>query len=772
MRNAARSLRAVAGVTVALVGVHDAEAAELARPALEEVIVTAERRETDLQDTPISIVSLGAEKIEQVGAQSLDNLQAYVPNLSITYSGPYGRGNPQFNIRGVGSGVLSAGAVTERPVGLYIDGVYFARSQGSLLSLTDAQRIDVLRGPQGTLFGRNTTGGAIAYTSRMPTSQFEGFAKVKVGDFSQREAQLMVNVPLTDKIFLRGMYADIQQDGYVKRGAIDLGDTDDRVARLQLRVQPSSAVTIDLSGTYSETRTNGDPRVPTQFDLAGLPVAAHFAALDFLLRNQGAPGLTHNDPRIVAGDYSVPALCILDDTNPFTFGPECETQLQAELTVGTSRIKWDISDDLSLTSISGYIAGDQSSSSDWVWTGAYYRPFSFDYKTLSQEFQLNWNTDRLKLVAGAIYFDEDAREREITTEITRSSAFALTEAQILAGQQVTRRDESYQSLVTSLGAFAQGTWSVTDRLGATIGLRYSRDEKDVTIRYRPAPNDPRDATGQGAETWSDVDWRLAVDYDISDDLMVYASVTDAYKAGIADDSSLEVRGNVNSTIAFIPPENALGYEVGARSEWLDSRLRVNVSLYRTNYSDRQSSQLIADPVSGILVQQSINLGDVSYQGIEGDLALAVTERLTLTGAFGVLEYDIDQAPQDVLADVPEHSWTVGAAYNVELGAVGSLAASVNYGRVAESYGTGGSRDPIEDPSQVVNPNYGLLSGRLQYTAASGGWSVALYGTNLLDEVYSTSATGQEFHMGLGGRAVRSEYRGRPRSLGIEARMNF
>src|SRR5690606_21039330 len=102
------------------------------------------------------------------------------------------------NIRGVGSGVLSAGAVTERPVGLYIDGVYFARSQGSLLSLTDAERIDILRGPQGTLFGRNTTGGAIAYTSKMPTAHFEGFAKVKAGDFNQREAQLMVNTPLTD----------------------------------------------------------------------------------------------------------------------------------------------------------------------------------------------------------------------------------------------------------------------------------------------------------------------------------------------------------------------------------------------------------------------------------------------------------------------------------------------------------------------------------------------------------------------------------------------
>ena len=187
----------------------------------------------------------------------------------------------------------------------------------------------------------------------------------------------------------------------------------------------------------------------------------------------------------------------------------------------------------------------------------------------------------LQMMGGVIYFSEDARETEITTEVTRGSgSFALTDAEILAGRQITRRHENYQSKVDSYGVFAQGTWSLMqDRLDITAGVRFSSDDKEVNIRYIPTLDDPRDETGGGSDSWSDTDWRLATSYHYSGDLMIYASVTDAYKAGIADDSSLENRSNTENLIVFIPPERALGYEMGLRSEWLQNRLRINLSLY-------------------------------------------------------------------------------------------------------------------------------------------------------------------------------------------------
>jgi iron complex outermembrane receptor protein len=742
--------------------------------SLEEVTVTAERIETDLQDTPIAVTSLSSEQIEQSGAVGLENLSTFVPNLTISEDGDYGRMNPQFNIRGVGAGVPTAGVVTERPVGLYVDGVFLSRAQGSLLSVLDAENIQVLRGPQGTLFGRNTTGGAVAYTSKSPTDELEGAVKLTAGNYGRLDAELSANVPLGDTAALRAVYYNGNQDGFVDRGNIDLGNREEEVVRLQLRVQPSDDLTIDLSATVSDFETNGDSRVISEFIVsdAGL-TRGHFAALEQLLVAQGETPLVDNDPRLVK-DFAAPQYCILDDTDPNTFGPECDNSVEATMELFTSNIAWELSDEVTLKSITGYLSGDQSGAGDFPWSGAYNRPFDVEYESLSQEIQYLYNTDKISFAAGAIYYAEEGSEREFTTEKPLDMPFggSLTAAELTAGEIVRRRDETYSTDSVSLGAYAQLTYSVTDSLDLTAGVRYSDDEKTVKIVYVPSEDDARDKQGKGTESWNNVDWRLAAAYNINENIMVYGSVSDAYKSGVADDSSLEKRNNPTNAILFVPPEEALGYEVGMRSEWMDNRLRVNLTAFKTDYTDRQSAQFQTLP-DGTPVSVTVSLGDVNYEGFEGEISYAATESLRINASFGFVDYEQEDAPENPLPYVPEESFNVGLVHDTSLSS-GSLTSSLTYGWSAEMWAESSAPRLESDPDQAFVESNGLLNGRVDYLSEDGRWSVAIFVNNITDEVYATSTSPQNFHLGLTGGAdnATTQNLGRPRNYGMTVGFNF
>ncbi len=756
----------------------EAEGGATQSSGLGVIVVTAERRETNLQETPLSITAIGAEELEQIGAIGLQDMQGFIPNFSISEDGAYGRSNPQFNIRGVGAGTITAGIVTERPVGLYIDGVFFPRVQGSLLNVLDAQSIEVLRGPQGTLFGRNTTGGAVVYRSKMPTNDTSASLSVQIGNFDARQIQGEVNIALTDTLYVRGVYADTRQDGYVQRGDIDLGNVDDQVGRVQLRFDPSSDFTLDLSASFSQTSSNGDARVLSEFlfnDSSG--PGRHFSALSTLLTDFGEPALVENDTRLITDGYEAPSFCLWDDPNPLTFSDRCETNLEAEMQVYTARARWNIDDNFSFTSISGHIKGEQVSTNDWVWTGAYIRPFEFEYDVWSQEFQLNYDTDNLNAVAGAIYYSDSGSEREITDEI-RVVNNVLSIDDIRAGGSYLRRDQEYQSDAESIGVFAQATYGVTDRFDIILGGRMSWDSKEVTIINRATPQDNDVRTGTNKESYSNFDWRVAAQYQVTDEVMIYASVTDAYKAGVANDAALErpVSENPTNFIEFVPPENARGYEVGLRSEWFDNRLRVNLTAFKTDYTDRQSRVGITDPITLEIVLNTVNLGDVEFKGLEGEFAFAATDDLTFNASFGLIDYELVETPDLVLSNVPEETFTFGAVYDRDVGP-GFITGSLNYAWVGSTFGRNNALpDATRGLRQVVNPSYGRLNGRIAFTPESENWSVAFFMQNILDEYYSTSSSAQTFHIGgngtIGRQIVRNRFVGRPRSYGVELTANF
>jgi iron complex outermembrane recepter protein len=749
-----------------------------AQTQLSEVVVTAERRETNLQDTPVSVVALDAEEMTRAGATRLDDVRVLVPNLAITYDTTLGRSTPRFSIRGVGAGVVTSGAVNEQPVALYIDGLYFPRSQGSLVSLADAAQLQVLRGPQGTLFGRNTTGGAVVYTSQMPTDQFEGSVSLALGEFAQREVRAMLNVPISDGVYLRAMAANLKQDGYVRRGPVDLGDVDEQVYRVQLRLQPTANLTVDLSATHSETRNNGGPFVLTGISLFGTTPGAQVQAMNVLLLNDRQPALRENDPRFVIDDFTAPSLCIIDDIDPDTFGAGCSTDLEGSQSVFSARAEWNLSESLSLTSITGSMSGEQRADHVFMFFGTQTRPWGMDWETFSQEVQMNWDTDKFKLVAGGIYYKETSVEDEITRhKQSGGGAFGLSNAQLISGAITVRRNEVYTSEVTSIGLFSQGTWSATDRLDLTAGIRYSDDTKKVSIDYIPTVNDPRKVFSSAEESWSDVDWKVAAAFDVTDDLMIYASVTEAYKAGIANDAALENTNNVSLEIPFIEPEHALGYEVGFRSEWFDRRLRANFTVFQTEYSNRQSRVLRLNPATNVQFWEAISLGDVTYKGVEGEMSWLVTSDLTVSGSYGYTDYEVADNPANRLPEVPHNSFALGLVWTPQLFSSGDLEVSLNYGYVGDAY----SRDapptynPVTNPEQTLRKGYGLLSGRATYKPHDAGWSLSVYGTNLTDEVYAVNDIRDTFLIGGDagvGRSLAGEWRGRPRSLGAEVRFDF
>ena len=756
---------------------------------LEEVVVTAERRETDLQETPISIVSLNSEQIAATGSRDLRELSQFVPNLSVQPAQFYGSAAPSINIRGIGAGA-GFGIAEDRSVGLYIDGVFYPRVPGSLLSTADVDSVEVLRGPQGTLFGRNTTGGAISYHSVRPSLDgFAGYVDVQVGTYEERNVSAAVNVPLSDAWAMRAQVSDLNREGYVKRGRVDMGNIDDTVGRVSFRGLPTDRVTMDIDLSYTKAHSNGEPQVVRAFKVdSDKHLERYFGALSLLLEqvpvSQGGGALVTNDPRLLMGGYRAPAYCVLDDKNPMTMGPKgglCDNYRDSDLAAASFKVAYKLSDHLEFSSLTGVLDGSHSARSDAIWSGTYARDFDQDFQSFQQEVQLTWSSDKWNAVGGLIYFTEDANEKEYTTEqVLASYTSAAARNRVLTGTNIERRVETYAMTTKSAALFGQATYSVTDKLDVTLGLRRTQDKKEAQIHLIPTVDDIRNRMGTGEKSWGATDYRVALNYKVIDDVMVYASRSKAYKAGIYNDSSIEI-GAVKATpeimpVAFIQPEELVSNEVGLRSEWWDRRLRFNLSFYDQEWTNRQNQRGIVDVASGITVIITENQPDVSSKGAELDFMLAVTDSLTLSGALGTIKAEQKNNPGFILEGVPERTWQLGIEHRWDVPWGGAIKSSLNYAWRGAVYSTNTQAVDATGPASTeFNPDYDLLNGRVTYTPDSKKWSAALYAQNILDKYYTYSRFGSTggFHTGTGnGSAIAASYPGMPRMVGVQLRYNF
>lgn len=728
---------------------------------LEEIIVTAQRREENLQSTPLSVAAFGGERLAELNVTDPSSLANFVPNLSIGDGTGRGNGGTQISIRGINEARISP--VLDPAVGIYIDDVYYGRPQTSFLRLLDVQRVEVLRGPQGTLFGKNSTGGAVRYMTVRPSfDAVGGYVDGTVGDYGRAEIKAAVNIPFSERVALRLSGASLERDGYIRRLAdgIDLGNEDTSFLQAQLGFRPSDR--LDIVVALDTTETDADDGATKLIDYHG-----------FNTTTDTTPG---GATAVGAGSNSTAAWNAYWGTTALRYGPAIPRSLfevagqgrlgvnQADSTGGRVDIQFDFTDRLSLRSLTGWREVEEFTRRDPDDQANAYSFFDDIVEEgtdfWSQEFQINGSSEsgRLVWVAGLFYSEDDPYRFEIEDRDGRSTA----------NRGARLDNDRAQQHTESTGLYAQGTLDVTEKLALTIGIRHTEDDKlfslsqttreDValvalaaSLGLSPSIAVP-DIAGcdpsvtdcvtvpevSGGDTFTATTPRLAFEYQFTDDVMGYASASKGFKAGGTNDSVADI------TVPF-QPEELWSYELGVRSDFANGRARLNATYFSMDYTDKQVTITTTGVSVGCAQRCTTNVGDAKISGWEVEALGAVTDRLQLNLALGLLDarWDslrVDPGSNAVLGGVgptsdfsraPELAYTLGGRYEAPLANGGQILANLNF-----SYTDQQNTSP-QDSTTIVIPEYELVTARVTYVPAAGNWNLSLFCTNCADEEYLT-----------------------------------
>jgi len=836
-------------ILITAVGVAAGIAGALRAQQLDEILVTAERRELSLQETPISVMAFTGAELELRGVNDMFELATITPNLDIKGSRGTGNTSPTYEIRGVSG---TGGATGERSVGFYIDNVFMPRTTGPVMRVLDVDRIEVLRGPQGTLFGRNSTGGAIRVFSKQPSAEQDGYLKLTAGNLDHYDISGMINVPISDKLFLRAQGAYLTEEGYLRRGPQMLGGSDDSIVRLQLGWRPSDDVSVTFGMLYTNSKSDGSPTDVTAFNMD--PVCPTNTSNPYVcwqgnyadwvsdfLQTAGQERLRQNDPRVVLDNYTMPSWCFLDDANP-DWDDKCRQWNKATYSQFDTNVTWRISDRVSMVSTTGISSFESKGVSDWQLLGMEYRPSTVNSDVLYQEFQFNFTlaNGKVDLVTGANYFKEDSgNPREWLENAIGSSTFAAAGPTAATGGSANgnlwgcndslgipcagtvRRtritgDNSTDQTATAYGLFANGTIHFNKLVNLTLGVRESYDKKDFsnTLFANDSfiPQSGGSTTVSASDHWDATDWRGTLDFQITNDLMVYLTSSQAFRSGTfmvppPVCAAAVAPGALCNTYYLrpqpgaVPPETLHNKEVGLRSQWLDGRFRFNATYYDMDYTDRQGASAVADASSSTgFTIQLVNQGDVHLWGTEIETMFAVTKRFTLEAAAGEANFSmanacINNGPY-LFPPPMEREYTLTARYDFS-GERGRYTAMVGYADTGPMQTHPGGFTPEENAfygctafaasfidSRYEVPSYGLVNASVRYETKSGKWATTLFVNNLTDEVYANNA--QAFGRGfwtVGGptgtvgpfaapRNAIADYRARPREVGLTFQYNF
>jgi len=656
---------------------------------LDEVVVTARRREERLQDVPVAVTALSAQALENLQAADIGDLEGSVPNLTL-HEGD--ASNAVVYVRGVGQ--VDSLAFADPGVGIYVDDVYLGRAQGAFLSVYDVDRIEVLRGPQGTLYGRNTIGGAVKFVSTPLSAEWGGRGEASVGDYGLVEARLGVGGALNADGTLLGKAAVSvsRRDGYADNAfnGLDDGDKDQVAGRISLEYRPSDDLSFRLNVDGSRDRPQSSRTPARATNVFGL-----------------YPD-TLGDPFKVNADFG-------DLNNLDTFG--------AALTAD-----WALDDVWSFKSVTAYRTMDYDTHLDLDATplpifGTYVEE---DQHQFSQEFQLTYAGERLNAVAGVFYFDE--------TDVTFSGLVGPV-ISLVTGSINDQHNKSY-------AAYGQATYDLTDRLKLTGGLRYTYEDKTFARTQTmypgattiPGRNDPGLSltdidTGETWDSWSP---KLGLDYKVSDDVLAYVSVSRGFKSG-----GFDGRSNNDAGAAPFDPETLWAYEGGVKSQWFDRRLTANAAVFWNDYTDLQLSSFTSDGAGGFAALFT-NAGAATIRGAELELVARPIPPLTLNATIGYLDarYDeyIGPGGQDIsddreLVNAPEWSGRLGAVYVADLGVNGSLTFGADASYRSKTWPT------VSSSEVLAQDGYTLVDAFVRWSDRDDHLFAQLGGKNLTDERY-------------------------------------
>ncbi|MAC32329.1 MAG: hypothetical protein CME38_01830 [Haliea sp.] len=699
--------------------------------ALEEVVVTAQKRNQSLQDVPVAVSAFTNEALTDFGVSNTQSLQMVTPSL--VYNNTGAEGSPY--LRGVGTRLASLGL--ESSVATYIDDRYVSRPAASLFELSDVERIEVLKGPQGTLYGRNATGGAIRVITMDPDDEFEGDVSLSVGNYNRMNLSGRVNIPITDTLAAQVSGISSNRDGYadnlVPEGASELDDRDFQATRAKVRWDIAPDAMMKLSVAYwNQDDNNGNDRV-----------AVGPSELSVGLSRGGITG-TKPDEAATANNATIE-----------------QDEISADLRFDVAFESFDFA------SITTYSDFDSESPTDGDGTSdvTLDATRAQDVQTYTQEFQLLSNGDGpLNWIVGMYYFYQEG------------DTFAI--ADINGGAAtISNMDQYVETDAYSL--FGQATYNFNDHWALTLGGRWNTEEKDVEQTLIPGtvPNGvgtPPNIPFEDNESWDEFTPKATVEYR-TDTSLIYLTYAVGFKSGGFNYPA--------ASPAAVPlgPEILDSIELGYKGDLMDDRLRLNGALFYYDYQDLQVTRAAADTTGSGISLTTENAADASVLGFELDLTALVTEALTLTAGVSVL--DSEYKNYDASAKIPREG--VAGLTDAFFDADGEslLRASDFSGYVSANYeiDVQKGRVPIvltysykseydfdfvgsSETQALTQDDYGLLSLRVSYVPSSEKWRVAVWGNNLTDEEYFTEVAANAF--GLWGSY------GEPRTYGVDLSYYF
>lgn len=771
--------------------------------SLQEVTVTAQFVRQNLQDTPVAITAISSARLEERGNQTIEDIARQAPNVTLTTGGAYGGPSLVAFIRGVGQ--TDFDPALEPGVGLYVDDVYYSTLTGSILDLLDLDRVEVLRGPQGTLAGKNSIGGSIKLYTKKPTVEHDGYVEAGYGSYNAVTVRGASNFTLIpDRLFARLSGVSRSRDGYITR--YDYGCTHPgtvlaaafpselespscvlgteggiryTAGRLALRWLATDNLELNLAADVlsdvSEAPANvllgaGPTAAPIIVNgviwpnLAGVP--ANIAGCEFITY-----GPRSCDPRRPNNPYANYAT-YTDPRTGLAITPN-QTVKSRDLSLN---IDWKLSDSLDLQSISAYRRYVSGFGDDQTGSPI---PGALLYQTLthhqtSEELRLNGKAGTLvDYTLGAFYFDQyTAHDGRID--------LGYSGLDFLHGPDPVN--------ATTWAVFAHGIVHATDRLDLSLGIRYSDDKKDYDYaRHNPdgsaiqpclgppgTPGNPPNcliSSLQGVSSQfkgTRTDYRAALSYRWTDRLMTYAQLSTGYKGG-----GVNPRPLYNVQALTFRPETLDAYEIGLKSQMLDNRLRLNVAAFYNQYKDIQlvlsDCTALFGPVFGLPCLLPANAGDAHVKGGELELDWTPFKGLQIDASYSYLDFKfvrINAATGLDLGKVtpytPRNKASLGIQYEIQLGGIGSLTPRIDTSYQSTVYGD------VNNTALETIAGYTLVSGRLSWSSPEKSWEASLECQNLTDRLYYLSK-GDGTYNG-GGYAFGAP--GLPRTVMLNVKRSF
>ncbi len=777
------------------------QTAERDAVTLDRIIVTAQSREQELQDVPIALQVVNDQLLSDIAAEDLGDIDSFVPGLVVDSNQPT---QPSFQLRGIQTDDFGIG--TDPAVGVYVDGVYAGRGGGVLLPFTDVERIEVLKGPQGTLFGRNTAAGAISIITRKPGDEFEGRAKLRLGNYGKAYLEGMLNVPTGEDSAFRFNALANHSNGWVSDAITgqDLNPEDNWATRAAFRTRFGEATNVFVSWDHEKL----DQRAQVTTGIVALPP---FPATPSLPVDETA----YLDPR------KIPTANDAEGSREYR-------RFDGVTLIVDHAFEWG-----SLTSTTSWRDYDSENSAVDE-DGTARRDLYVDSTntesnhSVYQEFKFSGSTDRIDWIAGASYFQESAKQTsEVNTftdavdTIVRNLGMAPTPDGTLFGffDQVLqangipvtlmghRWNEAFRNTLDTKAYAVYGDviWHVNDKLNLTLGGRFTRDEKDFTwfnsLRNAPSLDlaldqlallgffnipgippretfvfdvafiDPPALLNKGiknstSQSWNDFSPRLVADYHFDDNTMGFASLAKGYKAG--GFNSLQIGSEFEN-------EEVWNFETGIKKSLPDYRLSFNASAYYYMYDNRQAVVL---DMSTTIPRFVVNTSDVQAWGVDFDTRWQATEALGLdfNAAYIDSQYkdyvnsdgiDMDGQPSGEpywsFAGGLDYVWSLGEAGDVRFVLRHAYRGKTRCNDESVAQGDCGPSRAL-DLGEAQN----ITDARIAWTSAQGRWGWAIYGNNLGDNQYINS-------LGTYGKTVLGTVGARvtePRTYGMEVSLKF